>query len=389
MTAVAVVLGGCVIATYIAGARDWAPPIGWTIALALGLRILVAVLARGHTPGDVRVNFQLVTSHVAHGRDPLIWMRRYTWNFLPVMPHLWSLLGHLHLSWETTDKIPAIAADCVNTALVVALARTRNLLRGFQYAVNPLAVLVVAWHGQVEPVALMCILGALVLLRSRKFGIAGALMGLAVAIKTWPILLTFALLRATPRRQWPVVLGGLIGVPLAVFVTMPLVSDAKLGKDLDILSGYRSYVGIGGWTGVVRMRTNWTYLGYSGPKQSLEQHIGVGLLAAALFVVMWVWRRAEPEILMLATLLMFVVVTPGFAKQYLMWPLPLAIAYATTPTWCYIWPASMFAALGYLTDTPPRTLIYISLFVVAGALVALPFDQRVARRKSEPFVAAR
>ena len=233
------------------------------------MRVLVAVLARGHTPGDVRVNFQLVTSHVAHGRDPLIWMRRYTWNFLPVMPRLWSLLGHLHLSWETTDKIPAIAADCVNTALIVWLAKTRKLLRAFQYAVNPLAILVVAWHGQVEPVALTCILVALlVAAQPADTGSRARCMGLAVAIKTWPILLSFGLLRGTPRRQWPVVLGALVAVPLAFFLTMPLVSDAKLGKDLGILSGYRSYVGIGGWTGVVRMRTNWTYLGYSGPTQS-------------------------------------------------------------------------------------------------------------------------
>ena len=349
MTSMAVVLGACVIATYVASARNWSPPIGWTVLLALALRILVAVLAEGHTPGDVRLNFQLVTSHVVHGRDPLMWMRRYTWNFLPVMPRLWALLGHLHLPWEATDKIPAIAADCVNTVLVVTLARTRRLLRGFQYAVNPLAILVVAWHGQVEPVALMCVLIALVVLRSRRYGIAGALLGLAVAIKTWPILLSFGLLRGTPRRQWPVALGALATVPLAFFLTMPLVSDAKLGKDLGILSGYRSYVGIGGWTGVVRMHTNWTYLGYSGPTQSTEQHIGVGLLAIGLLFVIWVWRRAEPEILMLATLLMFVAVTPGFAKQYLMWPLPLAIAYATSSTWFYIWPASMFAALGYLT----------------------------------------
>ena len=158
---------------------------------------------RDTLPATCGVNFQLVTSHVVHGRDPLIWMRRYTWNFLPVMPRLWALLGHLHLPWEATDKIPAIAADCVNTALVVTLARTRRLLRGFQYAVNPLAILVVAWHGQVEPVALMCVLIALVVLRSRRYGIAGALLGLAVAIKTWPILLSFGLLRGTPDGNGP------------------------------------------------------------------------------------------------------------------------------------------------------------------------------------------
>ena len=141
-----------------------------------------------------------------------------------------------------------------------------------------------------------------------------------------------------------------------------------------MLLGYRSYVGVGGWTGVVRIHTNWHYLGYSGHTQALEQHIGLGLFALALMFVFWVWRRAEPEILMLAVLLMFVVVTPGFAKDYLMWPLPLAIAFATPPTWFYIWPASMFAALGYLTDTPVKTLIYLSLVVVCGR------DRRVAIR---------
>ena len=174
-----------------------------------------------------------------------------------------------------------------------------------QYAVNPLAILVVAWHGQVEPVALTCILVALLVLRSRRYGVAGASAGIGGGHQD---VADPAFLRAAAghaRRQWPVALGALVAVPLAFFLTMPLVSDAKLGKDLGILSGYRSYVGIGGWTGVVRMHTNWTYLGYSGPTQSTEQHIGVGLLAVGLLFVIWVWRRAEPEILMLATLLMF------------------------------------------------------------------------------------
>ena len=376
MTSMAVVLGACVIATYIAGARSWAPPLAVSVGVAVAVRVLVAVLARDHTPGDVLVNFHLVATHISAGRDPLIWMQRFTWNFLPVMPYLWSLLLHLHLPWEMTDKIPAIAADCVNTALVAAIAQTRKPLRAFQYAVSPLAILTVAWHGQVEPIALMCILGALIVLRREKYGVAGALMGLAVAIKTWPILFTFALLRGTPPRKTGVVLGALVAVPLAFFLTMPLLTDANLSKDASVLLGYRSYVGVGGWTGVVRIHANWHYLGYSGHTQELEQHIGLGLFALALIFVFWVWRRAEPEILALAVLLMFVVVTPGFAKDYLMWPLPLAIAFATPPTWLYIWPASMFAALGYLTDTPMKTLIYLSLVVVCGAFVALPFDQR-------------
>ena len=125
MTSMAVVLGACVVATYIAGARSWAPPLAVSVGVAVAVRVLVAVLARDHTPGDVLVNFHLVATHISAGRDPLIWMQRFTWNFLPVMPYLWSLLLHLHLPWEMTDKIPAIAADCVNTALVAPAAGAR------------------------------------------------------------------------------------------------------------------------------------------------------------------------------------------------------------------------------------------------------------------------
>jgi hypothetical protein len=48
------------------------------------------------------------------------------------MPHLWSALLHLHLPWETTDKIPVIVAEGLNTVLVATLARSKKRLRALR-----------------------------------------------------------------------------------------------------------------------------------------------------------------------------------------------------------------------------------------------------------------
>src|SRR5438105_2446152 len=97
----------------------------------LRLPMLRAIHAQGHTPIEVAGNFHTVTSLGAQGKDPLVHTLPYQWNFLPAMPYLWSVLVHLHLPWETTDKIPVILAEGLNTALVVALATSRQQLRAF------------------------------------------------------------------------------------------------------------------------------------------------------------------------------------------------------------------------------------------------------------------
>jgi hypothetical protein len=174
----------CAAGMVLAERRRLEPPLWVSLVVAVIVRVLVAVLAQGHTPHDVMSYFHTTATLVAHGRDPLTEMPRYNWNFLPVMPYVWSQLLHLHFSWEVTDKIPAIGADVLTTALVAELAVTRRLLRAFQYALCPLALLVTSWHGQVEPIVLALGLLALVVVARKRDFLAGALVGLAVAIKT-------------------------------------------------------------------------------------------------------------------------------------------------------------------------------------------------------------
>ena len=151
------------------------------------------------------------------------------------------MLVHLHLPWETTDKIPVILAEGLNTVLVAALATSRQRLRAFQYAVNPIALLVAGWHGQIDPIALSCGLLALLCLQRGADVAAGALVGLGIAIKSWPALFAIAVLRATRPARWPAVLAATVALPVALFVTMPVFVNGDLEqrhRSLHLLLGH-------------------------------------------------------------------------------------------------------------------------------------------------------
>lgn len=382
VTSMMLILGGCTAVTVVATLRRWSPTVVVSVGVAVGLRMVVAIVALGHTPIDVAANFHSVTRFAAQGKDPLVAALPYQWNFLPAMPYLWSALLHLHLPWETTDKIPVIAAEGLNTFLVATLAPSKKRLRAFQYAVSPLALLVAGWHGQIDPIALSCGLLALVSIRRRAHEVAGALVGLGIAVKTWPAVFALAVLRATRPARWLALLAAMAALPLAFFVTSPVFLRAQLSDDARLILGYRSFVGTWGWSGVVRLVTHREIVGYTGSLQVREQRIGAGLFVLAFLAILWLWQRAEPGVLMLAILLAFLATTAGFGVQYLCWPLPLAIAYGTRRTWLYIAPASVFAAFVYLGHLSAHQQVALSVVAVVGIVLALPLDQMIAPRRT-------
>ena len=209
VTSMMLILGGCTAVTVVATLRRWSPSIVVSVGVAVGLRMLVAIVALGHTPIDVAANFHSVTRFVAQGKDPIVAALPYQWNFLPTMPYLWSALLHLHLPWETTDKIPVIAAEGLNTVLVatpraVEATAARVAVRGEPARVvgRRLArpdrshrVVVRLARAGVHPAA--------------RGGGGEPLVGLGIAVKTWPVIFVLAVMRGdapgplagTPRRD--------------------------------------------------------------------------------------------------------------------------------------------------------------------------------------------
>lgn len=244
------ILVPCGVLFLIGYLRRWAVPLWAAVLVGIAVRVTVAC-SREYTPGDVLVHFQQAGQDVWAGQDPLTHLRRNQWNFLPLMPYLFGLELHLGLPWWFASKIVPVLADVAVIALVARLARDGYARRlPLLYALCPVAILISAMHGQVEPVALAFGLGALVLARRWRAGSAGVLGGVAVAAKTWPVVLLVGVLRDTPiRRWWRVALGAAL-VPLVMLLSSALLLNNSVREVLRVMGRYRSYIGEWGWTGV-------------------------------------------------------------------------------------------------------------------------------------------
>ena len=56
-----------------------------------------------------------------------------------------------HLPWPVVGRLAPVVADLILIPLIGKLATDRGPLRRFQYACNPLVILICAIHGQLEP----------------------------------------------------------------------------------------------------------------------------------------------------------------------------------------------------------------------------------------------
>jgi hypothetical protein len=380
----------------VAFTRRWGPPLWTAVLVALLVRVAAAGLAYGHTPHDVAAYFRHAGELALHGRDPMTALPRFQWNFLPLMPYVFALEVRTGLPWEAVGKVAPILAELVITVLLAYLAparyaRTIPLL----YALCPVAVLVSAVHGQVEPVALALGLGALLLARRGAPVGSGLLAGLAVATKTWPVLLAVGALRETPVRSWWRLALPAASALVAILLSIPVLLHDSLHNATQVLVSYRSFLGSWGWTGILHV-LGVAGTGYEGPGVDRFQRLGTVLMAVALVLVVVVFRKADGVSLTTAVLLSFLAVTAGFGPQYLLWPVPFVLLTHRTGGIVFTLLASCYTTLFYLVALPyPQyastinaVLAWGSLIVIGAAVAALPWKDRRADR-SEADTAGR
>jgi Glycosyltransferase family 87 len=382
-----------IVLLVVADRRDWHPSISVTLAIGLALRAVILAVVWHHAkqPLDFIHDFQVTGQAVLHHQDPIgLPLNRFgfpTWNYLPLMAYVFAieqfLVHHLGIPWTVLGRILPIAADLALIVMVGRLAPSKNALRSFQYACNPIALLACAVHGQIEPIALAFAVGGFLAARARKPIMAGALLGFAVAAKSWPVILIpgmLLVLRSWRERLTATIVSGLTIV--AFFVTLPLAVNAHLMADAKVILGYRSIPGQFGWTGVAGSLLSHARF------VSLSQtwlHIGAVLSLAAMAGAFVLWRRADGEDAAAAMALAFLIVTAGFGMQYLAWPMPFIVSRPSKFTQPFIVGAGIFAAFGYLylgnlTGPAYQTAFKISMFVSVGIVVllaaAMPWSRR-------------
>lgn len=390
----------------LAGRRRWAPSM--LVALGVGAVLRLAVMGLAWRlevhPYDFNVDFPVAADNVLNLRDPVLNAREGGWHFLPMMAYV--LAGQRWVSqvtgldWVIVGRLVPIAADLVLTALVGRLSVERGALRRFQWACNPLAIMVCSIHGQFEAIALAFGVAALIVARTdrpRRAVLAGLLLGLSIAANSWPVLLAPGILLALPGLRRRVTAALSTGAFLvALLVTEPLLLPdggrtfaGHLQALAQAMAHTKPVVGDWGWTALVE-----------GGEQTLDPAIGtIGtlVLVAGVLAAMWWWRRADPLTFTVAVLLAFLICTHRLGAQYLLWPLPFLLARPTRgayPAWVV---ACLWSGIGYLwLGTTVTWNVWwmrhevwalTSLAVIPVLIYALPWRRRRPESEPEPGAA--
>jgi hypothetical protein len=389
--------------------QGWQPSLRTALAVGIALRVAIWALATVSPwqPFDFADDFSAAATAVLHHQDPLLTGRIGGWHFLPTMAsvfasELWFCYA-AHLPWQLIGRLAPVIADVALIPLVGRLTRDRGRLRSFQYACNPLSIMICAIHGQVEPEMLAVGVAAFVIARAR-FGRAsggrerparangarapGILLGLSIAMGTWSVLLLPGLLKSLPGQARRIhAAAWAVFVPAVALLTSPLTVGTPIGKLPAVVStliGAQPLVGDWGWTAIAAHGNQVVSAALARP--------GMLILAAALLATGYLWRRADPIDLTMALLITFLIFTPRFGDQYLMWPLPFLIARRTRFGTQAVLLASVWAGIGevYLGPLNPTAWqyahiwwAYSSLAVAGSLLLALA---GIGRKQPEPGI---
>ncbi|WP_271216371.1 hypothetical protein [Streptosporangium carneum] len=415
-----------VVLALVAQWRGWRPSLLAVLAVGIGFRVLIMTTSAIDTwqPVDFMESFKPAGEAILNHQDPVLGSEG-GWHFLPTIPYVYGLLLWLGIPWEIGGRLVTVVADIVLIPLVGKLAGGEKAsLRAFQYACNPLALLVAAVHGQVEPVALVFGVAAFVVARGpgaperpglttnmvalvrrsvsarglsgavrravgpdgvvrraltprsddaavmRRALLAGLLMGLALCAKSWPIWLIPGMLLLLPTFRARAAAFVATAVPPIFFLaTLPVFAGTSLDQIpevIRIMGDVRPIVGEWSYSAIL-VGGDWTL----SPEIAT---FGTRLIYVTMLVVAFLWRRADPIDLTTALLLAFMVTTPRLGAQYLLWFMPFLIARPTRFAWPAIIGVSLWAGYGYLYMTQFDTDTWWGLHSVwsRSSIVLLP-----------------
>jgi Glycosyltransferase family 87 len=242
------------------------------------------------------------------------------------------------LSFHGLAKLGASLAD-VGLALAIYVylgwrgAGERARLAGSGLVMlGPSFIAVSGYHGQIDSVAILPAVLALMLWERRATSTravkAGLLIGLGAAVKVPPLLLVPALLgSARSWREATKLVVAAAAVPALVLAPLWIS-----GVDLHRVTAYRGVPGWGGLSLVVDPGLGWRWLtapGFHGPNgatQALQDASTwitvVTLMAYSAFIVRY--RPAPVDAVVLLWLAIYVF-SPNFLLNYLVWGLPFFI----------------------------------------------------------------
>lgn len=324
-----------------------------TAAVSVGLRLWIAASTTG--TDDVRYWSQFAEGVRRFG--PIgIYGHSFEaqYNHPPLAGWLLLAANHLQqlgLPFPFLIRAPACLADGATGLLLFLLLsregnRSHALAASVLFLLSPLGIIVSGFHGNTDPMFVMLAVSALYQSQVRHRHLsAGVLLALSISVKLVPIVLVplFLIRLAGGCRRDLVrfaaggaLVGAVLWVPVLVLRPAPFMADVV------------GYVGNGlvQW-GVLVIAV---MLGASPAGHELTLHV-IGYVAICLSAALpMVLARHRPDLDLMRfglVLALFLLLSPAFGMQYLVWP--LAASYLVTFRYATLYnvAASAFALAVY------------------------------------------
>lgn len=285
-------------------------------------------------------------------------------NFPPSMIHFFKMLGVISdmtgLPLRFWLRISTSLSDLVTVLVVAELLRKHK--DRFQLCalllLCPVSVFINGYEGNVDGLMIACIVLSVYLIESRFPMFAGLALGCALSVKIAPLILLpvffFYLPNVKTRLQFMIAAA-------AVFVGL---SSPYLFQDPPAVwhkvFSYSSIYGVWGLTRIVVLIIGPPSFVHP-PYDVIGIHLAIAtLLKYLVLVVLTVTslklnsRSPKPALILQVGMMMsiFLLLTPGFGLQYLLWLVPFVLPAGTRITLLY-WLAS-FSILFVFNGAPPR-----------------------------------
>lgn len=309
------------------------------LAAGLGARLLVAAAFEGSRD---------IVLQIHHGQAILAGHSAWT-SKLPIAYFLPALMQLAAAKWGIAEtlaqKLPAIAGDVFCAILLWKLARRRDHQKPWLwpavYLLNPVTIILSAYHGNVDPLMAAAMLWALTLRWRDSPVSAGVALSLALTMKPTALLALPVLL--LPLSRAGNVRLAVSAVVATVAICAPFaLADPNFGA---FLANYGGPYGSWGFPLLFKQSENVgrQLLSMEGPAVEVlhginrlfatyGRHVLVAVIGAALLLLRKRWRISSEEqnaSAMAAMYLLFYVFATGFGPQYLSLAAPFLLIGST------------------------------------------------------------
>lgn len=298
----------------------------------MAVRLLPAVLLPVGAGYDIE-SFLLVGRAILAGQEVYTSAAFGRHPYLPMQ--MYAIGAALYAARQTVVpfvvwvKLPAILADVGITAVIFQTSRrqanpTTFYRHGLLYALNPISLLVSAYHGQFDAVAVLLLLLSWYFYQFHQQNRSAIALGFAILNKTWPaVFLPIAFLRLPIWHNKLVYALVAVGIPTAftLFYIVLFTADP-----VPMLTRALTHAGVAGyWGHSAILAVAARFAGWLQPAYEGLVRIQRPLLLLTGLAALWHTRNQDPLNALVTIILAEFAVSVGMGIQWLLWVVPFAI----------------------------------------------------------------